>query len=80
MFFSVVEINNFDMTEIKLVSEKCFQLSPFLPYFFLLAKKYQKKRQKKPVPKGRFETPDSGKNCSIQEMSATSIMGIIQAM
>lgn len=34
------------MTEIKLVSEKCFQLSPLPPFFFLLAKKYQKKGQK----------------------------------
>lgn len=50
------------------------------PLFFPFGKKIPKKRPKKPVPKGRFETPDSGKNCSIQEMSATSIMGIIQAM
>lgn len=37
--------------------------------------------QKKHALKEDFdETADSGKNCSTQEMSATSILGLIQAI
>lgn len=70
------EINDFDRTEVKFVSQKCFHL--FAKSYFLGGKK-EKKRQS--VPKEYFdETADSGKSCCIEEMSSTSILGLIQVI
>lgn len=74
--FSLVEINYFDMTEIKLGSKKYFHF--FSKIFFFWG---GRGNPNKHVPKEHFdETTDSGKKCSIQEMSATSVLGLIQAI
>lgn len=68
------EINDFEMAEIKFGSKKCFHL--FAKIFFFGE---EKKRQH--VPKEHFDqTADSGKSCCTEEMSSTSILGLIQAI
>lgn len=70
------KINDFDRTEIKFVSKK--MLPPFCKKPFLGRKK---KKKGSVFQKEYFdETAESRKSCCIEEMSSTSILGLIQAI